>query len=450
MRQEIAVSLAALLVVSGCSTLSQQEVFDSMNQMTATRGAEPLIWLKTSRDVDEAKMRVDALLKEPLNEANAVRITLINNRTLQQTYEQIGIAQSDLVQAGLMTNPLLGYSIGHGGGVRTSGMTLELAFLDLLWIPLRKELGGLALEETKLSVGDEVLRTVRDAKKIYIDAQVAQEAVRLNRDVLKSHEASVQLAIRQYTAGNLSKRDFLKIQDEYSRTRLESIRLNRENAIAREALTKMMGLYAEQTDYKLDTKGLMLSAPFPKSEGLERLALKNRLDIAAAMKAVEYAAKEAGYTENTRLLSEVTVEGGGEKSTDSARFTTIGIKIPIPMFDMGEARLSRTQALYNRSVQRLYAIAVNVRSQTREAYAQSRYAYDGADEYQSAIVKVNQNIMEETQRYYNGMLDGIYELLADQRRYSEAKIGAVNAIGEYQKTEADLVYVLGGAYHATK
>lgn len=450
MKKEILLSLAAIFVLSGCSTISQKEVFDSMNQMSANRGAGNLTWLKTPQEVDEAGIRVNTLLKEPLSEENAVRITLINNRALQQTYERIGIAQSDLVQAGLMTNPLLGYSVGHGGGVSTTGVTVEIAFLDLLWIPLRKELGGLALEETKLSVGDEVLRTVRDAKKIYIDARVAQEAVRLNSEVLKSYEASVQLAMRQYSAGNLSKRDFLKIQDEYAHARLESIRLNRGNAMAREALNKMMGVYAEQTEYKLDTKALSLSAVFPKSDGLERIALQNRLDIAAAMKAVDYAAKDAGYTENTRFLFEVTLEGGSEKSTDLARFNTIGLKIPIPIFDMGQARLSRTQAYYNQSVQRLYEMAVNVRSQTREAYATSRYAYDSADEYQSTIVKTNQNIMEETQRYYNGMLDGIYELLSDQRRYSEAKIEAVRAIGEYQKTRADLEYVMGGDTNGTK
>lgn len=421
-----------------------------MNAMSAKRGAGELAWLKTPQEANEAQIRVDALLKEPLSEENALRITLINNRSLQQTYERIGIAQSDLVQAGLMTNPLLGYSLGHGGGVSKSGVTVELAFLDLLWIPLRKELGGLALEETKLSVGDEVLRTVREAKKAYIDARVAQEAVRLNAEVLASYEASVQLAMRQYSAGNLSKRDFLRVQDEYSRTRLESIRLNRENAAAREALNKMMGVYAGQTEYRLETKPLSLPAAFAKRDGLERIALQNRLDIAAARKAVEYAAKEAGYTENTRLLSEITLEGGSEKSTDSARLNTIGLKIPIPIFDMGQARLSRTQAYYNQSVQRLYEIAVNVRSQTREAYAQSRYAYESADEYRSTIVKADQNIMEETQRYYNGMLEGIYDLLADQRRYSGAKIEALKAIGEYRKTEADLEYAVGGDDNGTE
>jgi outer membrane protein TolC len=449
MKTKILASFAAIMVFSACSTISQKEVFDSMNQITQNRGTGELTWIKTPKEADESKIRVNALLKEPLTQENAIRITLINNRALQQTYERIGIAQSDLVQAGLMSNPLLGYSVGHGSGISKSGVTLELAFLDLLWIPLRRELGGIALEETKLSVGDAVLQSVRDAKKRYIDAQVAQELVRLDEDVLKSNEASVQLAIRQYTAGNLSKRNLLKIQDEYSHARLESIRLNRENALAREVLNKILGLYGEETYYTLAKEPLSLGTQPIENGSLERVAIAQRLDLAAAKKRVEYAAKEAGYTENTALLNEVTVELGSEKSTGESRLNSVGVKIPIPIFDMGQARLSRTQSLYNQSVQHLVELAINIRSEVREAYATTRYNYDIAHEYQDSIDK-NHDILEQTQLYYNGMLDGIYELLSDQRRYSDVKMESVKAVGEYLKAQADLTYTLGGENNATQ
>lgn len=450
MKKLIFLSLATLVVLTGCSTLSQKEVFDSMNQMTSSKGSGELTWIKSSKDADMVHAQVDSLLKEPLSEENAVRITLINNRALQQTYERIGMAQSDLVQAGLMTNPLLGYSVGHGNGINKSGVTLELAFLDLLWIPLRKELGGLALEETKLSVGDEVLRSVRDAKKRYIDARVAEESVRLNDDVLKSHEASLQLAARQYAAGNLSKRNVLRIQDEYARARIESIRLNKESVIAREALNKILGVYGEQTRYTLSNTPWSLDPQPPEYEALERLAIANRLDFASAHKRVEYAAKEAGYTEKTALLDEVTVELGSEKSTTESRINSIGVKIPIPIFDMGQGRLSRTQSLYNQSVQNLVELAVNIRSEVRESYATTRYNYDIAHEYQNTVEKINHDILEQTQLYYNGMLDGIYELLADQRRYRDVKMESLKAVGEYKKSQADLTYTLGGENNATQ
>ena len=84
MKKKLLSSLSALLILSGCSAISQKEVFDSMNQMTVNRGVGELVWLKTPQEVDEAGLRVNILLKEPLSEANAVRITLINSPYAQK------------------------------------------------------------------------------------------------------------------------------------------------------------------------------------------------------------------------------------------------------------------------------------------------------------------------------------------------------------------------------
>lgn len=446
MKKEICYLFITLLVFSGCSTISQNEVFEGVKNQTV----QNIQWIKTPQEAQSVEESVNELLSKPLTQDNAVRIALINNRSLQQTYAQIGISQSDLVQAGLMSNPLLGYSLGHGGGSTTTTLSLDVAFLDLLWISLRRELGGLALEETQFRVGDEVLKTVRDVKKGYIDARMAQEKAEMFATLLKSHEASMQLAIRQNSAGNLSKRNLLKIQDTYAHARLEAIEINRENAMAREALNRLLGVYANQTNYVLEQTPLTLEKPLESMEGLESAAIANRLDIKAAMKRVDYAAAEAGYTQKTRLLNEMELSVSSEKTTDTSRLNTFGIKIPLPLFDFGQGRMEKARSMYNQSVHYLYESAVNVRSQVREAYAVSRYAYDRAYETNEVIVPANEQILEETKLFYNGMLDGIYELLEDQRRFGEAKIQSLMMIGEYHKAQADLDYVLGGNHHGTK
>lgn len=446
MKKKIIYSFIVLVALSGCSTISQQDVFTGVKEETSQK----LQWIKTPQEAMSVHKSVNDLLSKPLSQDNAVHIALINNRGLQQTYAQIGLAQSELVQAGLMSNPLLGYSLGHSGGVTRSTLSLDVALLDLLWIPLRRDLSGVALEETRYTVGDEVLRTVKEVKKAYIDAQVTQEKLALYGDLLKSHEASIQLAIRQYTAGNLSKRNLLKMQDSYAHSRLEAMDLNRENAMALETLNRLLGIYGDQTNYTLENTPLGFGTPISDDKGLETRAIKNRLDMNAAIKAVDYAARDAGYTQNTRLLNEIELSAQSEKETDSQRFNTFGIKIPLPIFDFGQGRVAKVQATYNQKVHHLYEMAVNIRSQVRESYAASRYAHNKAVEANNVIVPVNQQILEETKLFYNGMLDGVYELLEDQRRYGEAKIQSLVLTGEYQKAQADLEYVLGGNINGTK
>lgn len=439
MNKVLFLSTAVLLFLNGCSVTTQEGAFRSVKETVK----EDLIWIKTPEEARAVNENVNALLAKPLSEDNAVRIALINNRSLQQSYEEIGIAHAELVQAGLMSNPILGYSLGRGGGITTKTFSIELAFLDLLWIPLRKNLGEIAFEETKLRVGDEVLRTAREAKIAFIEARTAHEIVVLQEELLKSYEASTQLSIRQFTAGNLAKRDMLKIQEAYAHARTEAIKARQNAASASEALNKIMGVYGSATYYTFGKEGWAFSEPPVSSEGLERAAIETRLDVAAAKKRLEYAAKEAGVIENTRMLEELALEYESEKSTGEARFNTLGVKIPLPVFDMGQGRTEMAQARYNQSHHQLYALAVNVRSEVRRSYGELRYAYDIAREYRENILALNRDILEQTGLFYNGMLDGIYELLEDQRHLNEAKIASLEAMAEYQIALADLVYTVG-------
>ncbi|MDD3597849.1 TolC family protein [Sulfuricurvum sp.] len=439
MKKAVCFSAASLLLFGGCAVTTQEAAFRSVHETVK----EDLVWIKTPQEAQKVDESVRALLEKPLNEENAVRIALINNRSLQQTYEEIGIAHADLVQAGLMGNPVLGYSVGQGGGMRTNTFSIELAFLDLLWIPLRRELGTIAFEEAKLRVGDEVLRTVRETSRTFVEARTAHEIAAERDEMLKSYEASAQLAIRQYTAGNLAKRELLKIQDAYAHARMEAIKAHQNAASAQEALNTVLGVYGLATYYTYGNEKWELREPPASSEPLERLAIENRLDIAAAKKRLQYAAKEAGISENTRLLDELTLEYDSEKSTGEARFNTLGVKIPLPIFDIGQGKIGMAQARYNQSHHELYALAVNVRSEVRRSHAALRYAYDIAREYRESILVLNQGILEQTGLFYNGMLEGIYELLEDQRRLSEAKIGALEATAEYRKAFADLTYAVG-------
>ena len=87
-----------------------------------------------------------------------MQIALLNNRELQAAYEDLGVAQADLVQAGLLKNPVFNAAVEFTNG---SGTKLQFSvvenFLDLLQIPLRKRIAQTAFEGAKLRVTGAVL-----------------------------------------------------------------------------------------------------------------------------------------------------------------------------------------------------------------------------------------------------------------------------------------------------
>jgi len=106
--------------------------------------------------VDE---QLHKLLAKPLDADDAVQVALLKNRHLQGNYEELGIAQADLVQAGLLKNPVFSGDLKFstaGGGTKVELAVVD-DFLDVLYIPMRKSIAATALQGQKLRVSIAVI-----------------------------------------------------------------------------------------------------------------------------------------------------------------------------------------------------------------------------------------------------------------------------------------------------
>src|SRR5436190_17970129 len=99
----IIVSAAAL---SGCATMKLDAGFSDMRSTVEQRAALQVVWNSGSDSDEQARQKLQALLKGKLNVDAAVQLALLNNRELQSAYSDLGVAQADLVQAGLLKNPI--------------------------------------------------------------------------------------------------------------------------------------------------------------------------------------------------------------------------------------------------------------------------------------------------------------------------------------------------------
>ena len=106
MRRNAGWLFALLVFVSGCTTIAMNAGFDDVRGTVEERSASRIFW-NSGTDLDkEAAEKVDSLLKTKLTADEAVQIALLNNRDLQAVYSDLGVAQADLVQAGLFNNPI--------------------------------------------------------------------------------------------------------------------------------------------------------------------------------------------------------------------------------------------------------------------------------------------------------------------------------------------------------
>ena len=106
--------------------------------------------------------------------------------------------------------------------------------------------------------------------------------------------------------------------------------------------------------------------------------------------------------------------------------------------------MAKAEAIYMQSAQRAAQVAVEARSEVREAYALYRSAYDIARHYRDDIVPSAKRISDENVLRYNGMLIGVFELLADTRSQIASVNASIEALRDYWIAQADLDMALIG------
>ncbi|MBL8643019.1 MAG: TolC family protein, partial [Rhodospirillaceae bacterium] len=198
---------ALALMLGACATVDQNAAFDSVKTAVGDRTTHTLAWRRDAGIDAEVAAQVDTLLAKSLSLDNAVQVALFNNRALQARYAEIGIANADLVAAGLLSNPVLDILVRPTTNP-AEGANLEFGLaqsvLDIFMRPARKKVARAEFERTQGEVAATVIETVENVRKAYVEAVAARNALAVAQEVLAAADVSRDMALRFHAAGNIS------------------------------------------------------------------------------------------------------------------------------------------------------------------------------------------------------------------------------------------------------
>ena len=322
--------------------------------------------------------------------------------------------------------------------------TFTMSLVNLIMLPQASRLERQRFEAVKLQVANQVLRLAAATRKAYFEAVAAQQSVLYARQVNAAAEAGAELGNRMARVGNWSKLEQDREQVFYADATAALARTEQEAVMAREKLTRLLGLWSGETQFQLPERLPDLPAKPLQVQDAEAYAINNRLDIQAAKQQTASLASSLGLTRTTRFIN--VLDLGYVRNTDSGlpRATGYELSLEIPLFDWGSARVAKAEAIYMQSVNHLAETAVNARSEVRESYLGYRSAYDLARHYRDNIVPLRKHISDENMLRYNGMLISVFELLADAREQVLSVNGYINALKDYWVAQTDLTAALGG------
>jgi outer membrane protein TolC len=435
---------AVALLLAGCAVVAPDGGFGAVSQMTKERIGKDAKLLRNDDDARALDATLSSILRKPLSADDAVQVALLNNRALQATYWNVGIAQADLVQAGRLQNPALGFKRTHAGADVEIERSITFNLVNLLTAPLAQRIEARRFEQTRLLVASEIVRHAAETRRAYYEAVAAQQGVEYAKQVSSSAEASAELAGRMAQAGNWSQLDLAREQAYYAEASAAVSRAAMQAAAAREKLTRLMGLWGQHASYTLPGRLPDLPAAPAELADVERIAMRERLDLQAARLDAAQTASALGLTKTTRFIN--VLDLGYLKNSASGQPSAPGyqITLELPLFDWGSARVAKAESIYMQSVNRVAQAATDARSEARESYLAYRTAYDLAKHYRDQVIPLRKKISEETLLRYNGMLLSTFELLADAREQAAAVNSYIEALKQYWVAQASLEAALGG------
>ncbi len=453
--RRFALLAAVSVILGGCASFTADGGVGTAQAVAYAELNKDVVKIGDDATALGARARVDQLLKKPLTADSAVQIALLNNRGLQAAFNELGIAEAQMVIASLPPNPRLSISS------RTGTLSLEIerqivgSIFALATLPARADVARDRFRSAQLRAAESVLKLAADTRRQYFRAVAANAQATFYQEAKASSDAATQLFKRLGESGGINKlnqaREFAF--DAELGAQLAQARLQRGQE--RERLIRQLGLWGD--DLKFSLPGSLPPLPgLPGIKAVEAEALRKRIDVQIARGDLDLLAKTLGLTQATRFVNDVdllgrriydrklTVLADGDIEREATRTRLVELEIEIPIYDFGQSKVALAEQTYMQAANRLAEKAVNVRSEAREAYTTYRASHDIARHYIANVLPLRKIIQDEALLQYNGMLIDVTQLIADARGRILSNVAGINARRDVWIAHTDFKHALIG------
>ncbi len=418
---------------------------------------------------------------------DSLRLGLRNNRALRGDLEVIGQAKADLVQAGLLPNPMLSVSLQfpEAGGLASLSFGLAQDLAAIWLIPARLSAARAMLEQRILSVADTALALATDIRTNYSSLQYQALAVEFQEENLRILREAMEIAQVRLRAGSSTQLDVNLIQSRYLETELELLALRSEFAVTQQALLRLLGVARASDEWRpaalaIDPPRLALGLTEPQ---LVELALLQRLDLQSAEFEREAALSEFEQ-QRQRVIQSLGIGVMGERFerralpgrnllADTARASLAAgkltapeiesagqrriersqeielivgpsLEVSLPIFDQNQAQiakaLSRARELHERYRETEQRIIEGVRS----ALVQRRLAEDRVRVFRDSLLPLQRSNLDLAESAYRAGRESILTVLLAQESLIRTRLGHAAALRDMEISTANLERQLAG------
>ncbi len=436
----VAVLLTAL-AGAGCATLGPDRGRIDTDQLVGARSNPALDWRQSPvADAHAAKLR-----EQPMTPVNAVQMALLRSPRLQQEYARLGLIRADVQEAIQIANPRLNARRLTGAGLVSTSMGLAMPLVDLLVLPSRVRLARADQERAKREIAASILTVTVDVEAGWYGYAAAQQIADMRATVAKGMVTSADLAQRFFEAGNINELQLKQEQAAASQARIDAARARADAQRARLQLNTLIGLSGPDADWGVSAELPSPVAEEDASEVLQSLSRTTNLQLMAARQDVLVMEESLAVTRRFRLLGGTAIGYEREREPDEPRVATTGptLDLELPIFNQGQARVTRAQALAAQARARLAELELAAGNAVRLGVEQVRVLRDIVETHRDVLIPQRESVVARSQEQQNYMIIGVFELIQAKRQEYDAYQSYLEAIRDYWLARTDLMRAVG-------
>ena len=391
-----------------------------------------------------ASDEVLALLRVPLDDDAAVRIALLHNRRVRAAYERLGVARAELVQAGLLRNPVF----DADARFFDSGTELELGLaqplLDLFLRPLRARAAAHEFAAARAWIVAELVGVAFDVRRALVTVRAAERAAALHREALQAAVAAHELAVALHDAGNVTDRQLAAERLGETRARVDLAAAELEVTEAREAVHAMLGLWGEQTEWTL--AGALGDDPLAGVDlaHVESRAIERSLALAAHQARLESFAQRTGVTSWQRWFPESALGVSAVREPGGDWGVGPRLELELPLFDARTTASARAQRELDAGLHEHVQLAVEIRASARRLRERAAQLAERARFLREVHLPQRAELLRTTLQTYNAMQIGAFDVLVQRRQQLADAREHVATLRDAHLARLDLQHLLAG------
>jgi cobalt-zinc-cadmium efflux system outer membrane protein len=376
-------------------------------------------------------------LTDGLSEDEAVAIALWNNGAFQADLASLGLARADLIEAGMIRNPLM--TLFLPWGPRQLELTATLP-IEALWQRGRRvEAARLDVERVAHGLVQNGLDLIRDVKVAHAEVVAAQQ-----REALARQSRDVRNRLAEIGAARLRAGDISVLESEA--VRIDSLQAAEEvnqqasaAASARDALRTLLGLGA-QPAFTVPPV-----SPAPRATGdveaAVREALAARPDLRAAELAIEGAGARLGW-EKTRIVSNLSAATKGS-GVGTEWVIGPGFALEIPLFNQNQGPRARAHAEIERTLWLYAAARSRISQEVRDAHRRYLRAVERQGILRAGILPaLDENVRRAQKAFAAGEVPYLF-VLETMRQRLDAGLREADTTAELARAAAQLDRSIG-------